>query len=508
MKPLFNEVKIKRVKRNAFDMSHEKKLSFNMGDLIPVYVQEILPGDKFKVNTEVLVRFAPMLAPIMHRVNVYTHYFFVPNRLVYKNWQNYITGGVDGLQTPTFPTIPYNETNRGYFYTRHLADYMGIPTINVSDPPITNVQNINALPFRAFQKIWSEYYRDQTLDTPDGCTDNDTVAAGSETSATLSDRMRCWEKDYFTSALPWTQRGGAVSIPNTLNPVSAPNITWASSPVTEAINSYPTISGTTTGIFTNNGGVATRLNTGNQVDISLINLRRAARLQEWLEKNATGGSRYIEQMLAHFDVKSSDARLQRPEYLGGGKSPVVISEIVSMVKETSNPQGTMAGHGISVGNHMGFNRYFEEHGYVIGIMSVIPRTAYQQGLPRMYSKVDRYDWFWPEFANIGEQAILNKEIYHDPFEATDRNDGVFGYTPRYAEYRFNNSTVHGDFRTTLNFWHLGRIFSSRPSLNNVFVQASPTSREFAVEDGHHLWVQLYNKVKAIRPIPVFGTPTL
>nr|WAE43399.1 MAG: major capsid protein [Microviridae sp.] len=511
MKPLFNQVKVNRQRKNAFDLSHEKKLSFDMGNLIPILLQEVIPGDKFKVNTEVLVRFAPMIAPMMHRVNVYTHYFFVPNRLVWKNWQNFITGAVDGLYDGTTqPTMTPVDGSRTMFAKGCLSDYFGINPIPAAGA--MDSITLNALPFRGYQLIYNEFYRDQTLNAAAPMTTDDTVAAPEQTSITTL-RQRSWEKDYFTSALPWTQRGGQVNIPSTPNYKTNPLVTYAGGTVTsgDAIKVYNSAnpSNLMEGV---SGQPVTKIDNLNGVDVSVINLRRAVRLQEWLEKNATAGSRYIEQILAHFGVRSSDARLQRPEYLGGGRSPVVISEVVSMVNDTagSHPQGTLAGHGISVGNHMGFNKYFEEHGFVFGIMSVMPRTAYYQGIPRVFSKVDRFDYYWPEFAQIGEQAILNKELFADWIEGTDNNEAIFGYTPRYAEYRFNNSSVHGDFRDTLNFWHMSRSFVSggRPILNSNFVTADPTNRVFAVSGGNHLWVQLYNGVKAIRPIPVFGTPTL
>lgn len=504
MKPLFNSIKLMAPKRNAFDLSHEKKLSLNMGELVPVYLQEIIPGDKFKVNSEMLVRFAPMLAPLMHRINAYVHYFFVPNRLVYDEWQNYITGGTDGTSAPAFPVITLDESRKATFAAGTLPDYMGVP----SPPSGTIVQNlsINALPFRAYHLIYNEYYRDQTLTTAVPITKNTTVAAGEQTEL-VTMRMRSWEKDYFTSALPWTQRGAEAGVPTTVTYKSSlPQFTFSAAP------------GASVAIQTNSAANPTSLkaSTGqtlNQVDniesinITVNNLRRSLKLQQWLERNAVGGSRYIEQILAHFGVKSSDARLQRPEFLGGGKTPIVVSEVVSTVKETTNPQGNMSGHALAVGANTGFKKYFEEHGYVIGIMSVMPKTAYQQGLPKMFSKTDRFDWFWPEFANIGEQAITRKELYYDI--TNNVNNDTFGYTPRYAEYKFGNSTVHGDFRTSLNFWHAGRIFSSNPTLNAAFVAADPTNRMFAVVDSSDkVYVQLYNQVKAIRPMPVFGTPML
>lgn len=501
MKPLFNQVQIKQLRRNAFDMSHEKKLSCNMGELVPIYLQEVIPGDKFRVNTEMLVRLAPMVAPMMHRVNIYTHYFFVPNRLLYKSWPDYITGGSDGLAAPSFPTLSIDDGTKALYGEGSLGDYLGIPK-----PPVAAITNpilINALPFRAYQLIYNEYYRDQTLTPIIGVTNTDTVAGGEATELPVI-RLRSWEKDYFTSALPWTQRGASVNLPNNPTYKTISDVyrsTGASPSGTAAIQANASHQMLVDTSFTG------RVENLTGIDISVINLRRALKLQEWLEKNATGGSRYIEQILAHFGVRVSDYRLQRPEYLGGGKAPVTVSEVVSMVKETTNPQGTMAGHGIGVGNTMGFKKYFEEHGFIIGIMSTMPRTAYQQGLPRLFTKADRFDYYWDEFAHIGEQAVLNKELYINT--STALNDGVFGYVPRYSEYKFNNSTVHGDFRSSLNFWHMGRIFAAAPALNAAFVQSDPTTRVFAVNDtSDHLWIQIYNQVKAIRSMPVFGTPML
>lgn len=445
-----------------------------------------------------------MIAPMMHRVNVYMHYFFVPNRLVYDNWQNYITGGSTGLLEPTFPTIELNEANKTLWDHGSLADYLGVPAPEAGSTLVSSA-HINALPFRAYQLIYNEFYRDQTLTPAVGVTKLDTVSSGEEI-AIMDLRYRSWEKDYFTSALPWTQRGATVVLPNTPTYKKPSIVRNVEDDEPYPSSSLDPLSSQGGELYDAVGLKELYLDNITGIDISIINLRRAARLQEWLEKNATGGSRYIEQILAHFGVKSSDARLQRPEYLGGGKTPVVISEVVSMVKEATNPQGTMAGHGISVGNLMGFNKFFEEHGFVIGIMSVMPRTAYQQGLPRMFSKVDRFDYYWPEFAEIGEQPILQKEVMLDL--ATILNDNVFGYTPRYAEYKFNLSTIHGDFKTSLSYWHMARIFVDPPVLNDSFVECVPTVRPFAVETGDHLWIQLYNSVKALRPMPVFGTPRL
>jgi hypothetical protein len=257
-----------------------------------------------------------------------------------------------------------------------------------------------------------------------------------------------------------------------------------------------------------------KANLGEGTSVTINDLRRSIKLQEWLEKNARGGARYIEQIFSHFGVKSSDARLQRVEFLGGGKTPVVISEVLQTsatqapeIAET--PLASMAGHGISVGSTHEFTKFFEEHGIVMGIMSVMPKTAYQQGTPRMFTKFDKFDYYFPEFAHLGEQEIKNKEIYTTN-DAT-YNEGTFGYTPRYAEYKYRESRVCGDFRSNLNFWHLGRIFSSAPNLNSAFVHPDPTTlnRIFAVTDDNtqHLWCQVYHDIKAIRPMPKFGVPS-
>jgi hypothetical protein len=502
MKPLFNSIKLNKPRSNSFDLSHEKKLSLNMGELIPILVQEVIPGDRFRVNTEMLMRLAPMLAPMMHRVNVFTHFFFVPNRLVYSNWESFITGGHDGLEAPGFPTLNYNNTIKSYFEEGNLADYMGIVTSGAA--AITHPVTINALPFRAYHLIYNEYYRDQTIQSPVGVTKLDSVDAAEE-AVLHSMRKRCWEKDYFTSALNQTQRGAQVNIPGTptYEATSKVYTSGGSAPTAGAVSAAGDSDLQTV------GGVDSRIENIDEINISIQNLRRATRLQEWLERNNLAGGRYIEQILAHFGVMSSDSRLQRPEYLGGGKSPIVVSEVVSTVKEATNPQGNMSGHGLAVGNHHGFNKSFEEHGFIIGICSVLPRTSYCQGIPRMYSKVDKYDYFWPEFANIGEQIIYGKEIYYD---GTDGNhDAIFGYTPRYAEYKQNQDSVHGAFRSSLDFYHMGRLFASFPTLSTAFVEANPTDRVFAVEDENEtdkLWLQLYHDIKAIRPMPVYGTPTL
>lgn len=578
---LFNTIRIKKPKRNKFNLSHDVKLSMRMGELIPIFCQDVVPGDTFKLNTELLIRFAPLAAPVMHRINVYTHFFFVPKRLVWDNWKTFITGGESGDETPAYPRINFNLTGTGdttewnafdkAFSTGTLADYLGFP---VDDPlqkdgdarfvkSIARDFDIDALPFRAYQLIWNEYYRDQNLqeevdimkDVDGAVTFRSTGNDYERVRALMSLQKRAWTKDYFTSALPFVQRGDQVTLPLDgageivskygetdipVYPVDSVNQSTGKFPLTEVKDvstGNPPGSGnlntTASGLLLANGKPA-YLGTESKVSIDILGertevdltkvslatineLRRAVKAQEYLEATARGGSRYIEYIQSIFGVKSSDARLQRPEYLGGGKQPVLISDVMSTAETQNKPIATPAGAAASLGKTHSFKRYFEEFGYVIGIMSVLPVPAYQQGMPKQFMKFDRYDHYIPQFANLGEQEIRTSELYFDPIPKSgepgvDTNDKLFGYAPRYAEYKFINSSVHGDFRTSLKYWHMGRIFGNRPALNASFIKSDPTERVFAVtsEDDafDKLWVNIHHNCVALRPMPKYGTPHL
>lgn len=575
----FETIPVPKIRRNGFPLSHERKFSMEMGKLVPILCQAVVPGDTFKVSTEAMIRFAPMIAPIMHRVDVYVHYFFVPNRLVWSNFRKFITGGEDGEETPAIPqldNINWSQMMTGledrntsqYFGTSSLWDYLGLAT--GEDLPFNNSEVIakplHVLPFRAYQLIYNEYYRDQNLTDPVPIYEAiDGRHSNQELQHLLKLRNRAWKKDYFTGALPFPQRGEDVMLPlhgdaplsGTAKPFSTDGtvlgsfgdnqfpqaIQWMGNSLNngQMANQAINISSTTIEDGEAVSSIAfdgptppakSAINPnwryvieGNsyadlsQVTAATVNeLRRAIALQTFLERSARGGNRYIEYLLAHFGVKSSDARLQRPEYLGGGVMPLVVSEVLQNAATTeASPQGNMSGHGIAVGKSHKFKAYFEEHGYVMGIMSVIPRATYQQGIPRDFMKLDRFDWYIPAFAHLGEQEIYNAELY----AKSDDPDGVFGYVPRYSEYKFIPSSVHGDFRTNMNFWHLGRIFANTPTLSEEFMTVDEDkdglTRIFAAEFDpttgeekvyQHLWVYVYNNVNAIRPMPIFGVPKI
>lgn len=540
---LFNSVKIPRLRRNTFNLSHEFKFSGSFGKLMPILCQEVVPGDTFRVNSEVFVRMSPMLAPIMHRVNVYVHFFFVPNRLIWTEWEDFITGGEDGRDTPVSPYFEIDGSLENLtieiLQQGGLADFLGIPVPTQHWTPTDGaVFKFSSLPFRAYWKIWFDFYRDENLN---GGTD-ELFEAWFDTSGVdgyyaypiLMDLAnRCWEKDYFTSALPWAQRGDAVTLPMTgnaevlfdypqvpanIHAVDGSSFTSIPADIGVRATGQPFDKGQLSLTGQDYVGLSVDNSANLKVDLSNVNsatineLRRAIKAQEWLERSATGGARYIEQILAHFGVRSSDARLQRAQYLGGGVSPLRVSEVLQTSSTTGEPSplGDMGGHAYSVGNTNRFKRFFEEHGFIIGIMSILPRSSYQQGLPRMFSRPDKFDYFWPEFAHIGEQEVKEKELWFRGVESIDEQ--TFGYQSRYAEYKTAPSRVAGAFRDTLNFWHAGRIFSQLPTLDKSFVECSSDQfkRLFATEDlgvDEQFYCEVLHNIRARRPMPRFGTPS-
>ncbi|MDV4044513.1 hypothetical protein CMT37_16995 [Elizabethkingia anophelis] len=537
---IFSKIGLKRLGSSTFNMSYDRKFSMNFGDLVPIHCQEVIPGDTISVNPQHMTRLAPMIAPVMHEVNCFIHYFFVPYRIIWNNWEPFITGGSTGLKEKLMPTVSKLPVKKS-----SLADYLGLPLTEGqfavgSDGVLENP--VSLLPFLAYQKIYDEYYRDQNLE-PSFFTDEEdepvklfndgnTVYGEGEGSHhpfvnIFTIRQRAWHHDYFTSALPFAQKGAAVKIPITgevqfdpdgrtairdLDGELGPTGQWRLETGFDSFMHQET-AGT---------GSSRPVNLDNSANLRVENadgtisdLRKAISLQKWLEKNARAGSRYVESIFAHFGEKNPDYRLQRPEFLGGNKTPIMISEVLQQSStDATSPQGNMSGHGIAIGKSGGFKKHFTEHGYIIGLMSTIPKTSYSQGIPKHFSKTDKFDYFWSEFEHIGEQEIKNKEIFaKSVFTGIDQYDseGTFGYIPRYSEYKYSPSTVHGDFKENLAFWHLGRIFDPKnpPKLNQEFIHCDKRAlqRIFAVEDNSDkFWVHLYQDIKARRKMSYFGDP--
>jgi len=528
---MLTSVQTKKPQKNKFDLSREAKLTTNMGDLVPVFVQDVIPGDSLQVNTQQLVRFAPMLAPAMHRIDFKIDYFYVPYRLVWDEWKDFITGGENGNDLPSYPRFRVDDTNVGVLNKGTLADYLGIPA-NVSGNAYNNLSSfeLSLLPFRAYQLIYHEYFRDQNVgDEHPQFTSSGIASDISEIIKQTELRKTNWEKDYFTSALPFLQRGPEVTLPlgSTAeliydNSFTYPNYTEVKYNSTGA----PAASGA---MSSNNIGGASEIeiNGGGQYNIDVSNnhlvdlsqatastlneLRKASALQQWLELMARAGSRYREQIFAMFGERIPDYTVQVPQYLGGGKTPIMISEVLSNYKNEGSqddPVGSMSGHGVGLGDGLGFTQSFDEHGIVLGLARVVPRSSYVQGLSKFWQKFDKFDHYFPQFANLGEQEVLNSEVYVTGLEQTDQK--VFGYQQRYAEYKYANDTIAGDFVDELAYWELSRRFTDTPVLNQSFVECNPDTRLFAVtdEEVHKVWIQLYHEVNALRPIPYHAKPML
>lgn len=516
-------------------MSHEKRISTRIGRLTPVFVAESMPNDTFFVSTEVYVKLAPMLAPIYHRLNMYVHFFFIPHRLLWKDWEPFITGGRLGgeVVAPPVPPTSLIATITGIggdlLDSGSVADYLGVPPIPDSSAATWTVQQaLDLMPWAAWYKVWYDYYRDRNFVDDNTSLPLNSGIVGDTTLITrlLDKRLRCWQHEYFTSALPWTQRGAEVLMPlegtgsivdgQTGNVRNSADGSLASTGDLHSTLGLESVVGDGQNVYHDVvGGVVLDSST-----VTINDFRMAMRLQEWLERNALAGSRYNESIMAHFGRKTSDGRLQRAEYLGGGKAVIQVNEVMTTAySEDADaevvPPGNMAGRGSAYSNINKFKYNCEEHGFVIGILSVMPSSGYMQGIPRMFQARNTFlDYPWPTFAHLGEQEVYDYEIYADPtslVKYSDRADApLFGYQSRYSDWKSIASSCHGDFRNTLDFWHLTRKFSAQPVLGSDFVSFEDElqDRIFAVSGVDTLWMYVYNKVSVKRSLPYFGTPML
>lgn len=544
---LFSQIPSTQIPRSVFDRSHGYKTTFDSGYLVPFYVDEVLPGDSFKLTATLFARLATPIVPFMDNLYLETFFFFVPNRLVWDNWQKFNGEQKNPTDSTDFLIPTVSGTN---VQNQTLWDYFGLPT------NVNKALKVNALPFRAYNLIFNEWFRDENLqkslnvptgDGPDNLSDYNLVRRGKR-------------HDYFTSCLPWPQKGpgveisiggsvpitgdvsffrqvGSFHVDNGLSSVNnwgskvffketAPfsigskDASWSGSidhsvaqkfaSCFEKSDDHPAQQSFFAGRF----GVAAdglKADLSQATPISINDLRQAFQIQKLYERDARGGTRYTEILRSHFGVISPDARLQRPEYLGGSSARIAINPVqqTSATNETT-PQGNLAAFGVVSDSFHGFSKSFVEHGYVFGFVNVRADLTYQQGLNRMWSRQGRFDFYWPVLAHLGEQVVLNKEIYA---QGTAEDDEVFGYQERYAEYRYYPGQITGKFRSTdpqpLDSWHLAQKFSSLPTLSSQFVEDNPpVERVIAVQNEPQFLFDSYIRLKCARPMPVYSVPGL
>lgn len=507
MNKLFQNVGGVQPPRSIFNLSYEKKFTCDMGQLIPVMCDEVVPGDIFDIGASMVIRFQPLVAPVLHQVDVSCYYFFVPYRLLWDDWEDFITGGPDGDLAPTIPRwVPDNNDKMSI---GSLWDYFGFPTVSAPlVPPPVNRNFPVIFPPRAYAFVWNEYFRDETLQ--DEIDYLNFLGTDDDLNVPL---LSNWEKDKFTSALLWQQRGTAPAIPI----VGDTAAVWQATNFGIGAGGYNVgvDAGVNPTVYVNNAAGIDNLYdvfNANTVDlsgatpISISELRTAVQVQRWLERNARAGVRYTEFLKAQFGTYPKDERLDRPEYIGGMKAPVIFTEVLQTSETGTTPQGNLAGHGLSVtATPIGKYRV-EEFGLILGVMRIMPKPAYQQGIDRQWIKNTKYDFFFPVFANLSEQEITRGELYWTGDLANDET--VFGFCGAYDELRTKNNQVCGLFRTTYDYWHLGRQFGSAPALNSTFIQCSVRKDIFAVPSEPGCLVQFGNIIKALRPMPIIAEPGL
>jgi len=541
----FSELPSADVQRSTFDMSHSWKGTTDTWKVIPTLCMEVLPGDSFKINSTLFMRLATPLKPIMDNLTADIHYFFVPNRLVWDNWKYFMGERKVTSDDPDQYSIPQANVDVNIRNsTGQLPDYFGIPLFDPGDNTEQIVQ-FSSLPFRAYQLIWSEWYRNQNVTgrelpppTGDGPDDIDYEIEVSPITGTGLGVMgpRHKRADYFTRALPWPQKGDPVFLPlgeyasvigigvesdvfvDTARQIyetprdgqEVPNPRWW--------NSSVAVGGDNSQVYLKGGddpddqGLPSVYTDLSRATAATINdIRTAFQIQKLLERDARGGTRYIEIILSHFNVQSPDARLQRPEYLGGGSATIVINPVAATVASEEAPQGNLSavGTGLLRGN---MSHSFTEHGHILALISTRSDLMYQKGVDKMWSRKTRYDYYWPALSHLGEQAILNKEVYLTLGDDI-KNEGIWGYQERYAEYRYQPSRITGLFRSehpeSLDVWHLSQDFTELPALSPLFVvDLPPIDRVVAVPTEPDLIIDGWHNIKATRPMPIYAVPGL
>lgn len=531
--------------RSRFDRSSSVKLSFNVGDVIPFYVDEVLPGDSFQIRTSKVVRMQTLLTPLMDNIYLDTYFFFVPNRLTWEHWKQFNGENTESAWIPqTEYQVPQITAPAEGWSVGTIADYMGIPT------GVKNL-SVNALPFRAYALIMNEWFRDQNLTDPLNIPVDDATVQGVNTGTYVSDVAKgglpfkaSKYHDYFTSCLPAPQKGPDVTI-QTAQLGNAPvvpmgtDIPWKQAAAGGRLHWYMADGASASSpqeTFTytyrnSSNAISTQGNAfggsylwpanlyaqfDNTVSVATINeLRTAFQIQKLYERDARGGTRYIEILKSHFGVTSPDARLQRPEYLGGSRVPININQVIqqSSTAEGTTPLGDTAAYSLTTDVHGDFMKSFVEHGFVIGVMVARYDHTYQQGIERFWSRKSRFDYYWPVLANIGEQAVLNKEIYA---QGTAQDNEVFGYQEAWADYRYKPNRVAGEMRSTytqsLDVWHLGDDYSQLPKLSDSWIREDKANvnRVIAVSDqnANQLFADIFIQNRTTRPMPLYSIPGL
>jgi hypothetical protein len=505
-------------------MQKTLKTTFDSGFLVPIMCEEVLPGDTFNVNVTMFGRLATPIFPVMDNLHLDSFFFFVPNRLVWTNWVKFM-GEQDNPADSISYTIPQQVSPAGGYAIGSLQDYLGLPT--VGQVTAGNTVSHSALPTRGYNLIYNQWFRDENLQNSRVVDKGDGPDASASTNYAILRRGK--RHDYFTGSLPWPQKGGAAV---TLPLGSSAPIAFAGGSIDDIGVEAVQASGVLKRLITTGGTppLASRVDFGggsptfglyadlSEATSATINqLRQSFQIQKLLERDARGGTRYTEILRSHFGVTSPDARLQRPEYLGGGSTPINISPIAQTsgtgTSGQTTPQGNLAAMGTYMAQGHGFTQSFVEHGYVIGVVSVRADLTYQQGLRRHWSRSTRYDYYFPVFAMLGEQAILNKEIY---VTGGSSDSQVFGYQERWAEYRYNPSEITGLFRSTaagtIDPWHYAQKFTSLPTLNSTFIEDTPPlARNLAVgagANGQQLLLDAFFNINAARPLPMYSVPGL